>query len=246
MAGYRHFSQPNSLACYGYFDVAAAQSLMARSYRQLFQAICPQESLLLEVGLFRPDRYSPGLANLLGVGMHYTDPFTELPPPYGPGTLNPDLRLQAWPDGKRGWLVGAAQHLTEPEVTERLLAPDFDPGQCVYLTDALPGPQEGQAGPVGAFQWEKYDCNDLAVMIDSPAACWFLLNDTLAPGWSAQVDGQAAPILPADLAFRAVYLEPGRHRLTMAYRPRALTWGLPCQLFCLVILCVGWFRSRLQ
>jgi len=55
---------------------------------------------------------------------------------------------------------------------------------------------------------------------------YLILADTFDPGWSAQVDGRPTPIFPAYLAFRAVRLEPGRHRVVFTYRPAGVVAGL--------------------
>jgi hypothetical protein len=46
-----------------------------------------------------------------------------------------------------------------------------------------------------------------------------VLHDTYYPGWIAEVDGKSAPILRADILFRAVELPPGTHRVTFRFAP---------------------------
>ena len=49
-----------------------------------------------------------------------------------------------------------------------------------------------------------------------------VLHDTYYPGWIAEVDGKSAPILRADILFRAVELPPGTHRVTFRFAPFSL------------------------
>ena len=63
-----------------------------------------------------------------------------------------------------------------------------------------------------------------AVVADGPA--YLVLADTFDPGWSATVDGRPAPIRPAIIAFRAVFLSPGVHRVAFHYTPAGFGLGL--------------------
>jgi uncharacterized membrane protein YfhO len=55
---------------------------------------------------------------------------------------------------------------------------------------------------------------------------YVVLLDAWDSGWSAFVDGQAAPIHRADLIFRAVRVGAGQHRVEFIYRPRSLYVGI--------------------
>jgi len=50
--------------------------------------------------------------------------------------------------------------------------------------------------------------------------------DAYDPGWRATLDGGAAPLLRANVAFRAVPVPAGRHEVELRYRPRSLILGL--------------------
>ncbi len=62
------------------------------------------------------------------------------------------------------------------------------------------------------------------VKADGPA--YLFLADTFDPGWSATVDGHPAPIRPAYVAFRAVYVPRGDHTVVFTYRPAGFDLGL--------------------
>jgi hypothetical protein len=59
---------------------------------------------------------------------------------------------------------------------------------------------------------------------------YLVFTDTYFPGWRAEVwsDGLARPqrIIPADLAFRALLLAEGQHRITFLYQPASFRLGL--------------------
>ena len=61
---------------------------------------------------------------------------------------------------------------------------------------------------------------------DVKRPAFLVLADAAFPGWEATVDGVPAPVLQANLMFRAVALEPGAHEIVFAYRPTSWRWGL--------------------
>jgi len=73
-----------------------------------------------------------------------------------------------------------------------------------------------------------------------------VISDTFDPGWSVTVDGHPAPIRPAYVNFRAVFVEAGRHRLVFRYTPAGLRAGLIATgLGALVSLGLWWRGPRL-
>ncbi len=90
------------------------------------------------------------------------------------------------------------------------------PGAGSWLRPAGAG---HAAGPKGA--------RNAAVTADLPdrlaadveGAAFLLVADAFGPGWRALVDGREAPLLPANLAFRAVPVPGGRRRVEIVYRP---------------------------
>ena len=89
---------------------------------------------------------------------------------------------------------------------------------------------------VAAYRPER-----IALECDSPSGGYAVLADENAPGWSATVDGERAPISSADVLLRAVPVSRGRHRVEFSYRTpllragaivSALAWLGVLALFC--------------
>ncbi len=60
---------------------------------------------------------------------------------------------------------------------------------------------------------------------DSPDGGFLVLNDLWHPWWFAELDGKPAPILRANVLFRAVAMPPGRHTVRFRFRPVAGAWA---------------------
>jgi hypothetical protein len=57
------------------------------------------------------------------------------------------------------------------------------------------------------------------VSVDAPRPGFVLVNEVYYPGWVATVDGAPASILRANALVRAVWVETGKHRIVMEFRP---------------------------
>ncbi|MGC8638661.1 MAG: YfhO family protein [Isosphaeraceae bacterium] len=92
--------------------------------------------------------------------------------------------------------------------------------------------------------------NDLpervVIETESNGPAYLVLADTFDPGWSATIDGQAASIYPAYVAFRAVFLPKGSHTVVFTYRPAGFDLGLGISILGIVLAIVLWFRQRTE
>ena len=124
--------------------------------------------------------------------------------------------------------------------------PGFDPATTVVLEggQSMDIQPERQAS-VGVA---RYDSNALEIVVDTPAEGYLFLSDPYYPGWRAKVDGEPAPILRANYAFRAVAVPAGSHQVTMAFQPTSWFAGLGITALTLlglvVLLVVLLFRRR--
>jgi hypothetical protein len=73
---------------------------------------------------------------------------------------------------------------------------------------------------------------EIEVLAEAPG--YLILTDAWYPGWEARVDGEPVPVHRADLLFRAVFLDAGRHSVVFAFRPMSLLVGAAISLTGLV------------
>jgi hypothetical protein len=92
----------------------------------------------------------------------------------------------------------------------------------------------------------RYTPNRVVIEATTEQPSVLVLADTYFPGWEATVDGQPAPVWPANALLRGVPLPaPGTHLVEFRFRPRSVLIGGGVSLISLAIL-VGfsWLTQR--
>lgn len=114
---------------------------------------------------------------------------------------------------------------------------------CAVLDDALYTETAGRfpdADPANRPGWQEsaarlqhQACDRFQISgsgftahIDAPASGLVVFTIPYDKGFSAVIDGQKAEILPCDIAFMAVAVEPGSHEIRFRYRTRGLLPGI--------------------
>lgn len=105
-----------------------------------------------------------------------------------------------------------------------LLQADFDPTRELVLAEGVAGP--GPAPFHGAVRECRIAHDRVGADVELSDPGHLLIVDTFDPNWRAEVDGVRAPVLRANVAFRAVPVPSGRHRVVMRYRPPSIAVGL--------------------
>jgi hypothetical protein len=146
----------------------------------------------------------------------------------------------------RAFVAPHARILPSPgDVLQALTDPTFTPRDTVLLEESPPMPagrEPAEARPDTAAI-VAYEAMRVAVEVETKGG-FLVLTDTFYPGWRAYVNGVERPILRADYLFRAVPLEPGRHRVEFVYRPRSFTVGAGISLLTLGIVMLLFFFPR--
>jgi hypothetical protein len=152
-------------------------------------------------------------------GLESLRPVAELP-----GRLSRSIRVLRVPGALPPfYTVGRARVADDATAASLLLSDAFDPAREVLLAAGEPG---GTPGPLGAARLldARPDC--LVVEADLARDGWLVTVEGHDAGWRAAVDGRPAPVVRANLAFRAVRVPAGRHVVEQRYAPPSIAHGL--------------------
>jgi hypothetical protein len=137
----------------------------------------------------------------------------------------------------RAWLVHGLRPVKDDAAALRELAdPGFDPRTAVVIPGDAPARAPASAAPDESLTIAGYEPERVVLRVDVKRPAFLVLADAAFPGWEVTLDGVPAPLLRANLMFRAVALEPGAHEIVFAYRPMSWRWGLIISVAVLSIL----------
>ncbi len=191
----------------------------------------------------KPEKFTDPLVDLLGVRffLYYSMDLDR----QGPVPIGPDYRViydrhgyrvvandRALP---RAFLVHSAERVASAgRAKARLGEATFKAciRDVVILEGRLPGPlpDTGRQTPEETVRVRREGPHHTRVDVEAKQPGVLVLTDNNYPGWEAVrrlEDGREEPvdILPADLAFRGVYLPAGTHQVHFRYRPRSVLYG---------------------
>jgi hypothetical protein len=103
----------------------------------------------------------------------------------------------------------------------------FDPRNTAILNSRSPFPTDDNltdAGNEVLFTIKDSSSEkQFSILISRPGL--LIIPGNSAPGWKAWVDGRPAAVLEACPASRAILIPPGKHRVSLKYRPRSFIMG---------------------
>jgi hypothetical protein len=173
--------------------------------------------------------YRSAFADLFGVRVIATGvPVEQIDKALDPGDLifvarTPDAYVYENPRALPRVMVLDDWRLADFAELMRTGWPDVDPARTVLLErPPVAPPAPAAAGPrAGTARLVRYGNAEVVVDVEAPAGGFLLLTDVWHPWWRAEIDGVAAPMLKADVLFRAVQLPPGRHEVRFTFHPLA-------------------------
>jgi hypothetical protein len=117
---------------------------------------------------------------------------------------------------------------------------DFDSNREIVLETplaAVPGSQSSTADPL-AVTPANVSADRWRALIDVPRAGYLLQREAWYPGWRARVDGVETPLLRADVLFRAIPLEPGKHDVEVFFDSASFNRGALASLMGVLIVVI--------
>lgn len=103
--------------------------------------------------------------------------------------------------------------------------PGFDPRRTVLLASDPPArtcaAPAGERPQANALRITDYENNRVVIEVQATDCGFLVLNDAWHRWWTATVDGAPAPVLRANVIFRAVQVPAGASRVEFRFRPIA-------------------------
>ena len=135
------------------------------------------------------------------------------------------VRVEALPEPlPRACAVGGVRVADGIPGLAALIDPAFDPRREIVLPEGRP--VVAPEGFHGEARVVRESADRVRLDAELSADGYVVLVDGHDPGWRVRVDGRPAPLVRANVAFRAVAVPAGRHVVDMVYRPTAALVGL--------------------
>jgi hypothetical protein len=101
----------------------------------------------------------------------------------------------------------------------------FDPRVLVSI-EGKPGLQRETAAQPGTATYEEVSPTDVRIRVEADAPSIVLVRNAFADGWTATVDGEPVPVLPANGFLQGVAVAPGAHDIRLRFHDRAMAVAL--------------------
>ncbi len=148
----------------------------------------------------------------------------------------------------RAFVVHTAESLTDDQALSRMQQAEFEPDQLVFLGDGILPNHVSSSQKTTSDQAviAQYENERVVVKVKTDSPGYLVLTDSWYPGWQAWIDGRSAPILRADLMFRALALDPGEHTVVFEYHPTSLILGAAISGLSILVcgVLVFWSKKR--
>jgi len=164
------------------------------------------------------------LADLMGVRLILSRyPLERMDPQFNPADFISRGQTQdayIWENPRalpRVMMVGSAQAADFDAMIKNGQWPQIDFTQTVLLSAS--DIKDQRQRPKGTARLVSYRNTIIDVEVTSSEGGYLILSDQWHPWWRAEIDGKNAPILRANVMFRAVSVDAGTHRIRFSFHP---------------------------
>jgi len=89
---------------------------------------------------------------------------------------------------------------------------------------------QGQAwmveGATNSLKVTEFNVNSIHIQTDLKSKKFMVYNDSFHPQWHAWIDGKSVVIDQANMAFKGIWVKPGKHQIIFQYGPVWVSWVL--------------------
>jgi hypothetical protein len=156
-----------------------------------------------------------------------------------------DMKVYEHPDAlPRTYLVGEARELDDEAAAELLRRGGHDPRRAALVEPGSGLSLPAQPGPAGRVQVLESEPERLRLQVSAERPAWLVVGDGYYPGWTAALDGQPAPLVRTNLAFKGLPVPAGDHTVELSLAPRSLAVGLAITLVAALVVLAVLARGR--
>jgi hypothetical protein len=83
------------------------------------------------------------------------------------------------------------------------------------------------------------DINKITINTTANQGQYVFIGQTYRPQWRAYIDNKPVKILPADYNFMTIYVQPGKHHITLLYKPLSFVYGIIISSMTLLLMLIG-------
>ena len=114
---------------------------------------------------------------------------------------------------------------SDDDALRAIMAPSFDLGAAVVLSGVPPHEVPIANAPVpGSVHVRERLPDQIVAETESEGPGYLVVVEAFDRGWKATVDATPTAVQRANVAFRAVAVPAGRHRVELRYRPPVVLW----------------------
>lgn len=211
----------NLLALYGVENIGGFEAIVPRSYFVFADAAGARISPAGRTLQFT--KFDSPLLDFLGLKHVLLPPTLPMPSRFRKleafGSVTLSENRAALPRARMGLEIRPVKN--EADAEQMVRSSKFDPRREVVVESDQPlGSGEGEV------TWKARTPDRIELDVVAKQSGVLVLADADYPGWEAEIDGRETPILRANLAFRAVAVPAGAHRVVMRFRPSPARHGL--------------------